>query len=104
MQDNASIHRARTIKKWFEEHGIDVMEWSAILLDLNPIEHAWAKLKECMYKLNPKIEHFSSTKEELYKRFSELIKCVWIDLGQEYFNQLICTIDYCVNAVLEAKD
>jgi hypothetical protein len=78
-------------------------QWPAVSPDLNPIEHAWAKLKERMYKLDPEIEYFRGTKEELFKRFSELIELAWADLGQDYFDQLIRAMDNRVNAVLEAQ-
>lgn len=44
MQDNASIHTARKVREWFEETGIDVLEWPPYSSDLNPIEHLWFDL------------------------------------------------------------
>jgi transposase len=39
MQNNAHIHTAKKVKKWFEDEGIPVMEWPPYSPDLNPIEH-----------------------------------------------------------------
>jgi hypothetical protein len=40
MQDNASIHRANTVKAWFKAKGIRlVVNWPPYSPDLNPIEH-----------------------------------------------------------------
>ncbi len=39
MQDNASIHRVRKSKLWFQENGIEVMEWPPYSPDLNSIEN-----------------------------------------------------------------
>jgi transposase len=39
MQNNASIHIAGKIKKWFEDQGITTTDWSSYSPDLNPIEH-----------------------------------------------------------------
>jgi transposase len=40
MQDNAPIHTANKVKKWFEENGIDTSKWPPYSPDLNPIKHA----------------------------------------------------------------
>jgi hypothetical protein len=39
MQDNAPIHMANKVKKWFEDNGIDTSDWPPYSPDLNPIEH-----------------------------------------------------------------
>lgn len=45
QQDNAKIHVAVSTQKWFEEHGIWVIDRPAHSPDLNPIKHVWADLK-----------------------------------------------------------
>ena len=42
MQDGASSHTARVVKKGFNDKGIKVLDWPPYLPDLNPIENLWA--------------------------------------------------------------
>jgi transposase len=38
MQDNASIHTAKVVKKWFKDIGIPLLDWPPYSPDLNLIE------------------------------------------------------------------
>jgi len=51
MQDNASIHTARVVRQWLEDHTIPTLEWPPYSPDLNPIEHAWPLLKKLIYEV-----------------------------------------------------
>ena len=39
MQDNAPIHTAKIVAKWFKEN-VEVINWPPYSPDLNPIKHA----------------------------------------------------------------
>jgi transposase len=38
MQDNASIHKAGLVCKWFRDHGIPLTEWPPYSPDLDPMK------------------------------------------------------------------
>jgi DDE superfamily endonuclease/Transposase len=45
MQDNTSIHTAKKITKWCEDHAILLLDWAPYSPDMNLIEHVWAKMR-----------------------------------------------------------
>jgi hypothetical protein len=69
MQDNAPIHTAKIIKDWLWEMGISKMDWPPNSPDINPIEHAWAKLKRMIDRLDPNLDRFEGTNAQLIDHF-----------------------------------
>lgn len=49
MHDNSPIYTANKVKRWFQDIGISTINWPPYSPDLNPIEHAWSKLKEIIF-------------------------------------------------------
>ena len=45
QHDNAPVHKARSIQKWFVEISVEGLDWSAQSPDLNPIKHLWDELE-----------------------------------------------------------
>ena len=41
QHDNATVHKARSIQKWFAEIGVEELDWHAQSPDLNPFKHLW---------------------------------------------------------------
>ena len=41
MQDNARPHEASVTTQFLQQNNVNVMPWSAVSPDLNPIDHIW---------------------------------------------------------------
>ena len=52
QHDNAPMHKARSIQKWFFEIGVEELDCPAQISDLNPIEHLWDEM-ECRLQARP---------------------------------------------------
>ena len=102
MQDNAPIHTAGKVKKWFEENGIEIIDWPPYSPDLNPIKIVWAWMKEWICEHYPDFHEMGKT-EEAYQRFYQAINEAWEVIPQEKINSLIRTMDNRINAVQQAK-
>ena len=46
QHDCPPVHKARSIKTWMREFGVEELDWSAQSPDLNPIEHLWDELEQ----------------------------------------------------------
>ena len=73
QQDNAPCHTSRSVRKWFEENEIHVMDWPSNSADLNPIENLWSLCKFKLNKQNPK------NKQELIENFIKVWNSFSID-------------------------
>jgi transposase len=69
---------------------------------LNPIEHAWSRLKEMIYQIDPDIESFRGTEKELRKQLAELIEEAWELIDQEYFDRLVDSMPRRIEAGIAA--
>jgi transposase len=48
VMDNLSVHKAPAVRQWIEKAGAELLYLPPYSPDLNPIEKAWAKLKQLL--------------------------------------------------------
>ena len=98
QQDNAAIHTARVVNDFFQQHNINVVEWSANSPDLNIIEHVWRYLKIEIYKV-----HIVNNKEKLWERVQSVMQTMWSEEMTVKINQLYESLPRRMQAVIVAN-
>uniref|UniRef100_A0A3Q3AY27 Tc1-like transposase DDE domain-containing protein n=1 Tax=Kryptolebias marmoratus TaxID=37003 RepID=A0A3Q3AY27_KRYMA len=93
QDDNASCHRAKTVKAFLGERPIQSMSWTANNPDLNPIENLWWRLKKMVHKKAPTCKADLATP----------IKESWHQIDAEYCLSLIESMPQRLKAIIKAK-
>jgi hypothetical protein len=103
MQDNASIHTAHKVRDWFRNAALICLDWPPYSPDLNPIEHAWAKLKELIDKEFPEISRGLGKGEYDIEQLGSALQACWDMIPKEFFDELYQSMPRRVRACYEAK-
>jgi transposase len=94
QHDNAPCHTARTVQRYLQAKGVEVLDWPANSPDLNPIENLWHILKRRVRAKCPK------NMDEL----KQAIVQAWVlDIKPEYCQKLISSMPRRIKAVLQNR-
>lgn len=96
QQDNAPIHVAATTKQWFQDFGIQLLEWPAVSPDLNPIENVWGILTKKLYdQEKPEIKNVNELKQRL--------RSTWAEISTDTLKELIDSMPKRLIEVIKNK-
>jgi hypothetical protein len=95
QNDNAPVHKARSIQKWFVEISVEELDWHAQSPDLNPIEHLWDKLE---VRLRARPDHPTSAPD-----LTNILVAKWKQGPAEMFQHLVESLPRRVEAITAAK-
>ena len=104
MQDGASIHTARIIKRWFTDNAIEVVDWPPYSPDLNPIEHVWRHLKEWVNDHHPELDTLTGEDSMIKECMVKALEEGWTALKNELFENLVKLIKRRMNTVIPAEE
>lgn len=93
QQDGAACHTAKTTKKWFGDHNVNVLSWPSNSPDLNVIETVWHKMKQSL-RNNPQ-----RTLPELKAKIEQ----IWNAFSPEQCRSLIESMPKRIRAVIKSK-
>jgi transposase len=79
VMDNLSAHKAPAVRQWIEKAGAELLYLPPYSPDLNPIEKAWAKLKQLLRAAEAR------TKETLDQAITEALPCITPGNAQAWF-------------------
>ena len=95
MDDNAPIHRARTVHQHMGNNNIYHTEWPAQSLDINPIENVWLKLKR---DIESQAVNIHSPNDSL-----AAVRHSWENIQPAYVQDLYATIPARLKEVIRMK-
>ena len=103
MQDNAFIYIAYLVRDQFTNAALICLDQPPYSPDLNPIEHAWAKLKELVDKEFLEISRGLRKGEYDIEQLGSVLQACQDMIPKEFFDKLYESMPYQVRACYKAK-
>ena len=103
MQDNAPIHKAKKVMEWFNENGIEVIDWPPYSPDLNPIEHVWYVIKKLVYQVNPNIDLVICSDETVREVLWKALEEAWTLIDVKMMRRLIESMNRRIKACIASE-
>lgn len=72
QQDNAPCHAANSTRAWFQQEGIQVLDWPSRSPDLNPMENVWGMLARRVYSRNRQFHHVNDLEVVIMHEWDKL--------------------------------
>ena len=95
QDDNAPVHRARSVMTYMAENRVNTTTWPAQSPDLNIIENVWLHIKRELQNVS---EHITS-KQQLFDE----IHTIWQNVTIDYVRRLYETIPARISEVIRMK-
>ena len=102
QQDNAPMHSSLAIRNLLVELGIPTLVWPPYSPDLNPIEHAWRRLKDRIKRYHPYLEGMDES-QEAFDVLVQACKKEWKKIGTWFFDRLVESMPRRLAAVRKAR-
>ena len=58
----------RSTRAWFQQNNIDLLDWSALSLDINPVENIWGYLVRKVYHGNKNYPNNATLKAAITRK------------------------------------
>ena len=92
MQNNAPIHKAKIVAKWFKENVVKIINWLTYSPNLNLIKHTWVQLKKRLYKRFLYIAQMHGSKGKVIKELFRAVAICWSKIAPSFFESLIASM------------
>ncbi|KAI1006884.1 hypothetical protein K3495_g1335 [Podosphaera aphanis] len=101
MQDNAPAHASAVTMNELRERSITTINWPPFSPDLNPIEHVWVSIKDCIQYHYPRLD---GGRQRSHDEFRDIVKEAWDDATKpEKLEKLIRSMNRRCEAVIRAR-
>ena len=96
QQDNAPSHKSKATMKFFQDQGLQVLDWPANSPDLNPIETLWAIIKR-------RLAECKKTTVMDWKQKVEIEKIeIWDEISDKQLQRLVESMPRRIEACIAA--